>query len=233
MGQLRLFKLDYSQERLQELVNCQLRYRQCFDSLIEFYNYIRSIWTKEAVKEVAKHHDLNLRKTVDRAKFAQIAALIELEDYQYQLEGSTELEAITAQLEDSQKQLAEVKQELTSAKETIVQLDSELKALKAGKELNGVQDSPLFKCFGSPTTRDQLISNWRKLRKVEHPDLSDYSHDVATERYVFLKRAYNLMLGKWESKYDPTLEITEEQLTKAMAARLPFPVESFWQAHFK
>ncbi|WP_319418876.1 hypothetical protein [Pleurocapsa sp. FMAR1] len=205
--------IQYTSEQLLELATAPLRYQTTVDSLLEFYGYIKQLWSRQAIKSLAHQHDLNLRITQDKLQFAQIAASIELDSY-------VEPSQLEAELET-------VKQELVSAKETIKKQEKAIALLKAGKPLNGRQETPIFKVFGQPTTKDMLVSNYRKLRVKEHPDASSYPSDIASQRFAFLKSAYVGLLNGWDEKYNPTLTITQEELTKAIAAKLPFPASSF------
>ena len=213
--QLSLIPIKYTPEQLLELATAQLRYQSTVNSLTEFYGYIKQLWSKSAIKKLATENNLNLRVTQDKLRFAQIAAEIELDNYSI-----TENRQLQAELEIT-------KAELAYAKETIVQQEKAIALLKAGKPLNGRENTPIFKVFGSPTTKDMLISNYRKLRVKEHPDASSYPSDVAAQRFAFLKAAYTALLNGWVDKYDPTLPISEEELSKAIAAKLPFPASSF------
>lgn len=220
MTQLRLFGIDYTPEQLLDLATAPIRYQATVDALLEFYSYIKELWTKAAVKELAIENNLNLRSTSDRLIFAQLAAQIELDGYRYQLEGTPELKVLEAQLEETRSELAE-------ANKTIESQAKKIALLTAGKELNGRQDTPIFRVFGSPTTKDMLVSNYRKLRVREHPDASDYPQDIACDRFSFLKATYIALLNGWSDKYDPTLPIAKEDLDKAMSAKLPFDPSSF------
>ena len=211
--QLSLMPIQYTSDQLLELATMPLRYQASVDQLIEFYGYIKKLWSKPAIKSLAHQHGLNLRVTHDKLQFAQIAASIELDSY-------VEPNQLEAELETT-------KAELASAKETIKQQEKAIALLKAGKPLNGRQETPIFKVFGSPATKDMLVSNYRKLRVKEHPDASSYPSDIAAQRFAFLKSAYVALLNGWDEKYCPTLPIAQEELTKAMAAKLPFPASSF------
>ncbi len=212
--QLRIFDNNqYSAEQLLELATAPLRYQSTVDSLLAFYDHIKSLWSRHAIKSLAFENGLNLRRTEDKLIFAQLAATIELDNLPINNLLEAELEA--------------TKTELAVAKETIIQQEMAIALLKAGKPLNGRENTPIFKVFGSPTTKDSFISNYRKLRLIEHPDVSNYPPEVACDRFSFLKAAYTALLSNWDVKYDPTLPITLEELDRAMSAKLPFPATSF------
>ncbi len=213
--QLSLIPLKYTPEQLLELTTAQLRYQSTVNSLTEFYGYIKQLWSKSAIKKLATENNLNLRVTQDKLRFAQIAAEIELDNYSI------------ADPQQLQAELETTKAELVTAKQTIKKQEKAIALLKAGKPLNGRENTPIFKVFGSPTTKDMLVSNYRKLRVKEHPDASSYPSDVAAQRFAFIKSAYVALLNGWDEKYCPTLLITQEELTKAIAAKLPFPALSF------
>lgn len=209
-------ELQYTREQLISMATEPLRYQQISNQLQDFYTFIKSgFYTSKAIKELCKAHNLDLRKKCDRLQLARIACKLELGE-----ELSTELEETKAELKDTREQLKKASQ---TAKIVAVAL------LTPGLPLNGREETPAFKTFNSPTTKDMLINNYKIIRRAIHPDstLDNYSPETITARFAFINQLYDILIDGWETKYNPTLPISQTDLSKAMGAKLPFNPESF------
>ena len=95
-------------------------------------------------------------------------------------------------------------------------------------KLNGLEKAPLLQVFGSPTTLDQLHSNFKILRSKHHPDNSPFQAQEAADRFVWLKKAYLMLCDNWV-RFSPTnSEIPSDRIEKLKAQQLRWKPESFW-----
>jgi len=93
--------------------------------------------------------------------------------------------------------------------------------------LNGMERTPLFKVFVSPTTLGQLNTNYRILRMRHHPDVSPYSQKEANERFHWLGKAYQALCDNW-SRFSPlSKEIPSDRVNKQFNKTLAFK-DGWW-----
>ncbi|MFB6276089.1 MAG: J domain-containing protein, partial [Halothece sp.] len=108
-----------------------------------------------------------------------------------------------------QQQRDRAQAEAAQAKQQLREFEQFTQLLLLGKifhqpaELNGLQDAPLLKVFGSPTTLDKLHENFRTLRAKHHPDQSPFQAQEATDRFNWLKQAYSMLVENWV-RFSPT-----------------------------
>jgi len=181
-----------------------------------------------------------------------------------------ELEAISQQLEERSQQLEQESAQRICLERQLEasnnQLNKQVKLniivatdrlLPAGPPLNGVQESPMMKIIGSPTTITELEHNYRVLedrllekisdcRQVikdrllaiedvggnwDRDSIEDYrkKKDDAIERLNLVKSIYNLHRENWDL-LKPTIPISDEELSARMNAKIPngWTIESFW-----
>ncbi len=197
---------------------------------ISYQDTSNSIQLKQ-LNKYKEHLDRQVNLTFDRLKDleAQLAnKQQQLEEIELKLSGrqgrtsgerTTEIKQQNQQLEEKQEQLRKVD------RFTCFLLKHRLLATTAA--LNGTQESPMMRIFGSPTNVAELRSNYRQLIASEHPDFSPYSEDEAIKRLIFLRSLYHKLVENWE-KFKPTAKITPKQYQKRMAAPVPWQPETFW-----
>ncbi|MGL5805966.1 MAG: hypothetical protein ACRC11_11065 [Xenococcaceae cyanobacterium] len=194
---------------IQEILALNPRHQQTIDRLIDLYKFITQLWTKTAVKDFATSKGLNLRKKSDRALFARLA-------------GAEEVKA----LPPSQNP----KHQLKAATQTLKIVALVAGYLPPAKELNGLQNSPAFRILGKPYSKAELHRNYHRLIKQEHPDVSQYPIQIATERFKIVVGIYRQLNANWENKYNPTLPINPDDLAASLNVKYPdfAHPDSFW-----
>lgn len=103
-----------------------------------------------------------------------------------------------------------------------IELLKQGKILDKPSDLNGMQNTPLFKVFGCPTTLDQLQHNYKLLRIHHHPDISPYDQQEANDRFHWLNKAYQGLCDNW-SRFNPASDmIPRERINKQFNQQLTF-----------
>ncbi|MGF1485924.1 MAG: hypothetical protein ACFBSE_02305 [Prochloraceae cyanobacterium] len=188
----------------------------------------------------------------------------EIEELKAQLlSKQLELEATSQQLEERSQQLEkESAQRICLEQQLIKQVKLNLivateRLLPAGPPLNGVQDSPMMKLVGSPTTVTELEHNYRILEKKWLDRITQYNEEIkqlllgeesgkywnqdtidlyskkkrdAIDRYKLIKSTYKLLATNWDL-LKPTIPINDEEYSRRMNAKIPngWTPASFWE----
>ena len=216
--------------QIREILALPQHHRATTARLLELYQYIKTTWTTSAFNELKNTNGLNIRTTQGKLALARLAGEIELR-YCDSLESDTspnknKNKVSNENLANSPNSKLELKLKLKLNQTTKI-LVRVIGLLLPGKELNGRQLTPAFRVFGMATTKDMLRHNYKLLRKVEHPDVSKYESEIASARYAFITKLYKVLSSNWDDKYNPTLPISKEALSRAMDVKLPFSASSF------
>ena len=84
---------------------------------------------------------------------------------------------------------------------------------------NGIENSDIFRIFGSPLTFEQLKKSYKRLAKEHHPDRGGSEEVMAA-----ISKLYKKLEDKWDT-YDPAnLTIPESKLKSALAKKFEDPV---------
>lgn len=194
------------------------KYKQQFQSLLDFYLWIKDTWTATAIKQLATDNSLTLRGHENKAKFARLAAQVIISESQPIL--------CQSQPEDP---------EISTHPEVESQDDDDQKptriiALLAPVTLtNGLENAPAWKILGSPISRTELEHNFKKLLWYWHPDKN--ADPSAKDRMSLISAIYRLLSMHWEAKYDPLLPIgklNKLAIERAMDKTYDWSPESFW-----
>ena len=207
---------------IREILALPLHHRASVSRLLELYRHIKDTWTTQAFNELRDSNNINLRTTQGRCSIARLAGEIELR----YCDTSPEEKIVNSSVEDIVSPSNEPGDEKVELQTTKI-LVKVIGLLLPGKELNGRQLTPAFRVFGMATTKDMLRHNFRKLRTLEHPDVSKYESEIASARYAFVTKLYRVLSSNWDDKYDPTLPLSSLALSKAMDVKLPFEPSSF------
>jgi type II secretory pathway pseudopilin PulG len=201
---------------------------------------------------------LNLRSKVDKARFGRILTISELTYRGHSLEGFKPLhllEDAPQQLEmdfssndgeskdhacdngnyrELQQQRDRAQEQAKQAKQRLQEFERFTQLLLLGKifhqpaDLNGLEQAPLLKVFGSPTTLDKLHENFKTLRAKHHPDQSPFQAKEAADRFNWLKQAYSMLVENWV-RFSPTnQDIPRDRVSKLQSQQLTWNPESFW-----
>jgi len=71
--------MTYTLEELETITSLNPAHQQAIDTLLSFYQFIRSTWTASAIAQLKQAHDLDLRRKQDRLQLAHFAAREELD----------------------------------------------------------------------------------------------------------------------------------------------------------
>jgi hypothetical protein len=227
--------MNYTLEQLEEITSLNPAHQQAIDTLLSFYQFIRSTWTASAIAQLKNAHDLDLRRKQDRLQLAHFAAREEL-DFARSLPERLQPVADLPQHDNCQQV-----EQATSQAETETESSSERYArlekftlllltgriLPSGPPLNGTQDSPAMRVLGSPKTLTELEANYKQLVKHHHPDVSPFCAEEAQARFTYIRKLYQLTRKCWD-KLKPTATISPETLQQRLQAKVPYSPESFW-----
>lgn len=188
------------------------KYKQQFQSLLNFYLWIRDNWTATAIKELASENGLSLRSHLNQAKFARLAAQIIVAESQPvlcpQIECPNPIEPI-------EPDNAEIIRPIALISPTPL--------------TNGLENAPAWKILGSPISRTELEQNFKKLLWYWHPDKN--SDPSAEDRMSLIASIYRLLTLHWEAKYSPLLparKLNSIAISRAMDKTFDWSPESFW-----
>ena len=84
---------------------------------------------------------------------------------------------------------------------------------------NGIENSDLFRIFGSPLTKEALKKSYKKLAKDCHPDVGG-----STELMSQVTKLYKTIVGKWDIYNPANLAIPEDKLQGAMTKKFSDPL---------
>jgi hypothetical protein len=192
--------------------NC-FKYKQHFDNLIALYQFCKSQWTARAVKHLAHENALDLRRKDDRAKFGWLAS-----------------KELVLSLPPSPTPITEVATPKPDhSDQTDKMLCQAIALLNPVPTTNGLEKAPVYQLMGEPVYLDELVRNYRVLARRWHPDRND--DPTSLMRFQVINEVYTDLSGKWFEKYSPLIDrsvIGEANIARAMAVKLPFTPESFW-----
>lgn len=190
--------------------NC-FKYKQHFDNLIALYQFCRQQWTARAVKHLATEKGLDLRRKDDRARFGWYAAH----------------ELVVSLPPAPTPEVKIPKPENTN--QTVKFLCQAIALLNPVPQTNGLEKAPVYQLMGEPIYFDELVRNYRALARRWHPDRND--DPTALKRFQVINEIYTDLSTRWFEKYSPLIKreiIGENNIARAMAVKLPFTPESFW-----
>jgi len=228
--------MTYTTEQLEEITSLNPAHKQAIDTLLSFYQFVRSTWTASAIAQLKQTHDLDLRRKQDRLQLAHFAAREEL-DFARSLPSGVSPVADLPQENNCQQDTTfqqatpEVETESSSDKYARLEKFTLLlltgRILPSGPPLNGTQDAPAMRVLGSPKTLTELDANYKQLVKHHHPDVSPFCAEEAQARFTYIRKLYQLTRRCWD-KLKPTATITQQTLQQRLQARVPYSPESFW-----
>lgn len=228
--------MSYTTQQLEEITSLNPCHQQAVETLLNFYQFVRSSWTANAIAQLKNAHELDLRRKQDRLQLAHFAAKEEL-DFARSLPAGV---APVADLpEDNHNQQPSSCQQATPETETESSSDKYARLekftllllsgriLPSGPPLNGTQHAPAMRVLGSPKTLTELDDHYKQLVKHHHPDLSPFCEEEAQARFTYIRKLYQLTRRCWD-KLKPTATITQQTLQQRLQARVPYSPESFW-----
>lgn len=218
--------MTYTLEQLETITSLNPAHKQAIETLLSFYQFIRSTWTASAIAQLKQAHDLDLRRKQDRLQLAHLAAREEL-DFARSLPQGLERLADLPPETQYQPEIAESESDRYARLEKFTLLLLTGRILPSGQPLNGTQDAPAMRILGSPKTLTELEYNYKQLVKHHHPDLSPFSAEEAQARFTYVRKLYQLTRRCWE-QLKPTATISQETLQHRLKARVPYSPESFW-----
>jgi len=228
--------MSYTTQQLEEITSLNPCHQQAVETLLSFYQFVRSSWTASAIAQLKNTHELDLRRKQDRLQLAHFAAKEELdfarslpagvapvadlpEDNHNQQSTSCQQATPEAETESSREKYARLE------KFTLLLLTGRI--LPSGPPLNGTQHAPAMRVLGSPKTQTELDDNYKQLVKHHHPDVSPFCEEEAQARFTYIRKLYQLTRRCWD-KLKPTATITQQTLQQRLQARVPYFPESFW-----
>jgi len=265
-------------EKLQIIANSDPYLLENQTLLLGYYTEIKQTWATAIVNRIKAKHKLNLRQKLDRCILAVMAAR---EKIQFESDAAAKSRSgffcspppegeiaisepeLAAKVEQLERQLEQKAQQL---EKTNNRLNNQVKLniivatdrlLPAGPPLNGVQESPMMKIIGSPTTMTELEHNYRVLEERLLDNINNYRYrvkdlllgkesefywneatiddyrlqkDEAIERLNLVKSIYSLHRENWDL-LKPTIPISDEELKARMNGKIPYgwSPESFWE----
>ncbi len=227
--------MTYTLEQLETITSLNPAHQQAIDTLLSFYQFIRSTWTASAIAQLKDAHDLDLRRKQDRLQLAHFAAREEL-DFARSLPQGLQPTADLPQPERCQtveEATSPAQPETESVEQRYFRLEKFTlllltgRILPSGPPLNGTQDAPAMRVLGSPKTLTELEYNYKQLVKHHHPDISPFCPEEAQARFTYIRKLYQLTRKCWE-QLKPTAVISAETLQHRLQARVPYSPESFW-----
>jgi len=226
--------MTYTPEQLETITSLNPAHQQAIDTLLSFYQFIRSTWTASAIAQLKDAHDLDLRRKQDRLQLAHFAAREELDFARSLPEG---LQPIAHLPEENHCQSAIAEAETETETESVSERYARLekftlllltgRILPSGPPLNGTQEAPAMRVLGSPKTLTELEANYKQLVKHHHPDISPFSIEEAQARFTYIRKLYQLTRKCWD-QLKPTAMISQQTLQHRLQARVPYSPESFW-----
>ncbi|QDZ41619.1 J domain-containing protein (plasmid) [Euhalothece natronophila Z-M001] len=221
--------MTYTLEQLETITSLNPAHKQAIETLLSFYQFIRSTWTASAIAQLKQAHDLDLRRKQDRLQLAHLAAREELDFARSLPQGLEPLADLPpeTQYQPETPETAESESDRYARLEKFTLLLLTGRILPSGQPLNGTQDAPAMRILGSPKTLTELEYNYKQLVKHHHPDISPFSTEEAQARFTYVRKLYQLTRRCWE-QLNPTATISQETLQHRLKARVPYSPESFW-----
>jgi len=190
---------------------------------------------------------LNLKKSLERAKFGYFIAIAELTHRQELPEGVTPMSLLSEESSFESKSKNTVETEATASKETsdasnrywqqLKEYEAFCRFLLVGKvlpnpvETNGVEEAPLLQVFGGARSLQEVHTAYKSLRKAWHPDISPFSEAEANARFHWLKQAYTMLTQHW-NRFDPqNPDLPADRIEKLKGQQLQWKPQSFWYWH--
>lgn len=96
----------------------------------------------------------------------------------------------------------------------------------AESELNGMEQTPLFRVFGSPTTLKELRDNYLLLQQHHHPD--KVGSEEAEDRVAWLENAYYALRDNWEYCDPRDPNIPQSRIRTKMRKKLAYGDPKQW-----
>lgn len=226
--------MTYTLEELETITSLNPAHQQAIDTLLSFYQFIRSTWTASAIAQLKKAYDLDLRRKQDRLQLAHFAAREELDFARSLPEGLQPIADLPQEHHNQQfNYCPTATPETESASERYVRLEKFTlllltgRILPSGPPLNGTQEAPAMRILGSPKTLTELEANYKQLVKHHHPDISPFSTEEAQARFTYIRKLYQLTRKCWD-QLNPTAIISRQTLQHRLQGRVPYSPESFW-----
>lgn len=205
--------------RIAAIPDTAFKYKQQFQSLLDFYLWIKETWTATAIKQLATDNSLSLRGYENKAKFARLAAQIIIRESQPILCSSE------PENEDSDPNPTNH----SNQDNQTVRILAIALTLPPVPKTNGLENAPAWKILGSPIYKSELEQNFQKLLWYWHPDRSD--DPTASDRISLVVSIYRRLTNFWDVKYSPLLPIhklNQIAIEKAMQKTYDWSPESFW-----
>ncbi|NEO28491.1 MAG: J domain-containing protein [Kamptonema sp. SIO4C4] len=227
--------MTFTLEELETITSLNPAHQQAIDTLLSFYQFIRSTWTASAIAQLKQAHDLDLRRKQDRLQLAHHAAREELDFARSLPQGLQPIADLTPQetCQSEEEATPQAQPETESVEQRCIRLEKFTlllltgRILPSGPPLNGTQDAPAMRILGSPKTLTELEYNYKQLVKHHHPDISPFCPEEAQARFTYIRKLYQLTRKCWD-KLKPTAVISQETLQHRLQARVPYSPESFW-----
>jgi len=268
---------SFSIEKLQTIAKCDPYLIENQTLLLAYYKEVKKTWATAIVNRIKQQHKLNLRQKLDRCILAVMAAR---EKIQFKTdaaaksrtgffcspppegEGGISEPELAAKVEQLERQLEQTSAEL---EKTNNRLNNQVKLniivatdrlLPEGPPLNGVEESPMMKILGSPTTLTKLELNFEILKKRLKNKIDNYRAAIkelllsednekycveeiiedyrqlkneAVKRLKLVNSIYSIHRDNWDL-LKPTIPISDEELQARMNGKIPhgWSPESFW-----
>ena len=169
----------YTPEQIVEIATLSesaFRLQSTISQLKDFYVWIKSTWTKQAITSLAKQHELNLRSHENQARLAWYAAQLL----------ASELPALPASNSTTESENTQSEPITGDCIESqIVRvLATALVLLPPVPETNGLEFAPAYEIMGNPVYVDELNRNYIQLYNRWHPDRN--SHPSSTARFQII-----------------------------------------------
>lgn len=183
--------------------------------------------TEQLEMDFGDGHDGESEELTDNQSVNQLKEERDRAESQDHACGNHNFRKLQQERDKAQEQAKQAKQQLQEF-EAFTQLLLLGRIFHEPPQLNGLEQAPLLKVFGSPTTLDKLHENFRTLRAKHHPDQSPFQAQEAADRFNWLKQAYSVLVENWV-RFSPTnQDIPRDRVSKLQNQQLTWEPESFW-----
>ena len=198
------------------LPEAAFRFKVHVDTLISFYQWIRSQWTDKSLREHKAKYGLDCRSTEGKLKCAWLAAK-ELSPHYLPPVSDTKPQPEPISTPIKEVQVSRI-------------LCQAIALLPPVPQTNGLEKAPAYQIMGEPIYFDELVRNYRQLVVKWHPD--NNSSVEAIGRMQLITSIYQELKANWFTKYSPLIaieKIGQHNYQRAMSKQFSWTPESFWR----